>query len=58
MILLRYGSAKDDQDTLPTYRPDQASILLGLMAGQPMQRVQPALPGLQAPLLTLHGGSP
>jgi hypothetical protein len=57
MILLRHGSAKDDQDTLPTYSPDQAPILLGLMARQLMQHVQPALPDLQAPLLTLHGGS-
>jgi hypothetical protein len=57
MILLRHGSAKDDQDALPTYSPDLAPISLGLMARQIMQRVQPALPGLQAPLRTLHSGS-
>src|SRR5262249_22661589 len=51
MILLRHGSAKDDQDALPTYSPDQAPIPLGLMARQLIQRVQPALPGLQTPLL-------
>ena len=57
MILLRHRSAKDDQDALPTHSPHQAPILLGLMARQFMQRVQPALPGLQAALLTLYGGS-
>jgi hypothetical protein len=55
MILLRYGSAKDDQDALSTYSPDQAPISPDLLARQLMQRVQPALPGLQAPLLALHG---
>jgi hypothetical protein len=57
MILLRHGSAKDDQDALPIHSPDQPPIPLGLIARQLMERVQPALPGLQAPLLTLHGGS-
>jgi hypothetical protein len=57
MILLRHGSAKDDQDALPTDSPDYAPIPLSLLARQLMQRVQAALPDLQAPLLTLYGRS-
>src|SRR5215510_9804169 len=56
MVLLRYGSAKDDQDAIPSYCTDCASIPLGDMVGQLEQRMQPALPYLQAALRTLYGG--
>ena len=57
MILLRYRSAKDDQDAIPSYSTDYAPIPLGYMVGQLIQRMQLALPCLQAALRTLHGGS-
>jgi hypothetical protein len=57
MILLCYGSAKDDQDAIPSYRTDCASISLGDMVCQLKQRMQPALPYLQAALRTLYGRS-
>jgi hypothetical protein len=56
MILLRHGSAKDDQDLMPSYGPHHAPIPLGFMACQLLQRLQPALPGLQAPLFSLYSG--
>ncbi len=56
MILLRHRSTKDDQDAISSYSPEQAPILLSLMACQLMQCMQPVLPGRQAALLTLYGG--
>ena len=57
MILLRHRGAKDQQDTIASDRAEHAPIPLGLRVRQLMQRMEPALPGLQAPVLTLHGGS-
>jgi hypothetical protein len=57
MILLRHRRAKDDQDAISSYGPHYAPIPLGCMVCQLMQRMQPALPGLQAPLFPLHSGS-
>src|SRR5262245_28903333 len=56
MILLRYGSAKDDQDAIPACSTNYTPVPLGDMVGQLEQRMQPALPGLQAALRPLHGG--
>src|SRR5712691_8715903 len=56
MILLRHRGTKDDQGTISSYSPEQAAILLSLMACQLMQCMQPMLPGCQAALLTLDGG--
>jgi hypothetical protein len=57
MILLRHRGAKDQQDSIASDRADQASIPLGLRVHQLMQRMEPALPGLKAMVLTLHGRS-
>jgi hypothetical protein len=57
MILLCHRGTKDQQDVIASNRAEQTSIPLGLRVHQLMQRMEPALPGLQAAVLTLHGRS-
>jgi hypothetical protein len=57
MILLCHRGTKDQQDSIASNRAEQTSIPLGLRVHQLMQRMEPALPGLQAAVLTLHGRS-
>jgi len=56
MIFLRDGGAKDQQDAIAAEGLDAAAILLRRLARQRMQRLELALPGLQAPGLPREGG--
>src|SRR5882672_7479312 len=55
MILLRHRGTKDDQDTIASNRAEQAPIPLCLRVRQLLQRMQPALPCLQAALRIVQG---
>src|SRR5215475_14001287 len=57
MIFLRHRGAKDQQDTIASDWAEHTAIALCLRMHQLMQRMEPALPGLQASVLTLHGRS-
>jgi hypothetical protein len=57
MIFLRHRGAKNQQDTIAADRTEHASIPLCLRMRQLIQRMEPALPGLQTSVFTLHGRS-